>query len=242
MHLNSVNFSYGPRKILHNISLTCEKSKTTAIMGPSGGGKTTILKLIAGLIKPDSGNISYPYETPRIGTVFQDFCLLPWMNVFENIQLVLSKHITKKKQLVKEVIDMVGLNKCEKTFPYQLSGGMQQRVGLARALVMRPNVLLLDEPFSALDTYTREVLLNEYQTLSSQWAMTCILVTHNVEDVCALADHLAIISTDPVEVVAILDVPKQTSSSQINNDFKGKVRRLMQLELNNHDTSACGAF
>jgi len=217
LSVQQLSFSYGNRMVLDNLCISFPEGKTTAILGPSGSGKSTLLKLIAGLIQPDTGSITPAPHTLITGYVFQDFCLLPWLTVQDNIALVLRPHnlspdaITER---IQEVLTLTGLLPFADTFPYQLSGGMQQRAGLARAMAVHPSLLLLDEPFSAIDGQTRELLIDEYHRLCKQWPMTRILITHQLDDAFDLADQLLLLSSRPARVLHCMDLPDSISPAQ----------------------------
>ncbi len=233
LNVRHLSFSYGDRIVLDNINIAFLEGKTTAILGPSGSGKSTLLKLIAGLIQPDTGSITPAPHTLITGYVFQDFCLLPWLTVHDNIALVLRPQrlphdaITER---IHEVLTLTGLLPFADAFPYQLSGGMQQRAGLARAMAIHPSLLLLDEPFSAIDGQTRELLIGEYQRLCKQWPITRILITHQLDDAFDLADQLLLLSSGPARVLHCMDLPDSISPTQ-RDKLKSEVWRQLQKEV-----------
>jgi len=173
------------------ISLQLEPGTLTAIVGRSGCGKTTLLRAIAGLEVLDHGTVSFPGGRPPIGMVFQEPRLLPWKTVYENLELAVRHHPQAvRARAIGEALEKVGLADCAASRPEALSGGMAQRVALARALVRDPSVLLLDEPFSALDALTRGLLHREFAALHRHHATTTVLVTHDIHEAVLLADRV----------------------------------------------------
>ena len=187
---------------LKDISISVEENEFVCILGPSGCGTSTLLRIIRGLEKATSGKVYYreeamdkPYR--KIGMVFQNYSLMPWLNVMDNICLGLdfAKYPKKKKvEIAEQYLDMIGMKGFEKAFPYELSGGMQQRVVIARALANDPDVLLMDEPFGALDAYTRIILQKELLRIWEQHKKTIIFVTHSVDEAIYLADRIVVMS------------------------------------------------
>ncbi len=220
--------SGGSFTVLENVSLSVEKGEIVALLGRSGSGKSTILRTVAGLISASSGKI---YSSGRLVTepnpdvtmVFQSFALLPWLTVLENVEIGLEAQkldpkVARKRSL--QALRLVGLEGFEKAHPRELSGGMQQRVGFARAFVVRPRLLLLDEPFSALDVLTAENLRGEIADLWEDGdfpAESVILVTHNIEEAIMLADRVIILGSNPGRIRGQLQVnlarPRQRNSS-----------------------------
>ncbi len=199
------------------LSLDINSAEILCVVGPSGCGKTTFLRCIAGLTELSSGQIlvhGKPVKGPPDGVamVFQHFGLLPWKTVSDNAAFGLAMagasaaHI---KERVRHYLDLVGLNGFEDHYPYQLSGGMQQRVGLVRALAMNPSVLLMDEPFAALDAQTRETLQEELLALMERpdERKTMIFITHSIDEAILLGDRVAVMSARPGQIKEVLDVP-----------------------------------
>jgi len=190
-----------------DVELSCEKGEVLALVGPSGAGKSTVLRCIAGLQSPQRGSISCKGETwfdseikvnqspqqRRVGMVFQNYALFPHLTVMENIKLALDVDKEHQLQHGKRLLEQVNLSGLEQRYPHQLSGGQQQRVAIARALARQPEVLLLDEPFSAVDKVTRRKLYMELSTLRRQLEMPVILVTHDLDEAAMLADSLCVI-------------------------------------------------
>jgi NitT/TauT family transport system ATP-binding protein len=204
VHLNYV-FEDGPLHVLADISLTIEAGAFVALVGPSGVGKSTLLRLLAGLLRPSTGQImldGQPASQSRdpIGLVFQRDNLMPWRTVTENVRLPLElqgKNGRITQQRVQEMIELVGLAGFEQSYPAQLSGGMAQRVALARALVHQPQLLLLDEPFGALDALTRERMGQELLRIWQAIPVTVFMVTHSISEAVLLADAVLVMGGDP---------------------------------------------
>ncbi len=201
-------------KVFDGISLDVHPSEFVCLVGPSGCGKTTLLRILNGLIPHDSGEIFLDGSTvikPGIdkGFVFQDSSLLPWRTVTDNIILGLEIQGADKKvarEKAQKFIDLVGLKGFETHYPYELSGGMQQRVNLARALIVDPEILLMDEPFASLDAQTREIMQSELLKMWVQAKKTVIFVTHQIEEAIYLADRVVVFSARPTRVREIVKI------------------------------------
>ena len=218
---------------LKEVNLDIATGEFVTIVGPSGCGKSTLLKIIAGLISTQ-GSV----EKPDKGAfVFQDAALLPWRTVQKNAELLmeLEDGFSKEERVsrVSSALQQVGLSGFEKSYPHQLSGGMKMRLSLARALVLRPDYLLLDEPLSAVDELTRELLQEEIHTLWNEEKFTAILVTHNVAEAVFLSNRVVVMSPRPGEIVHVVDVPfkkrdqmlrSKTQFTKLVNDISGKLR------------------
>lgn len=203
--------------VLEDINLTVAEEEFVALVGPSGCGKSTLLNLTAGLLSPTAGSIYFSEiaanHVPAVGIVFQETGLFPWRSVYENIAFGLEAagvDKTEQKKRISHYIEMVGLAGFEKAFPHQLSGGMRQRVGIARALVINPDLLLMDEPFSALDAQTRTIMQEELVTLWEKTRLSTLYVTHNIQEAVLLADRVVLLSRRPGRVSKILtiDIPR----------------------------------
>lgn len=203
--------------VLQDINLTVNKEEFVALVGPSGCGKSTLLNIASGLLEPTSGTVKFTevqagYE-PRMSIVFQETGLFPWRNVHDNIAFGLETAgmpTAEREARIKHYIELVGLKGFEKSFPHQLSGGMRQRVGIARALAIEPDLLLMDEPFSALDAQTRTIMQEELVTLWEKTRLTTLYVTHNIQEAVMLADRVVLLSRRPGKVNKILtiDIPR----------------------------------
>jgi NitT/TauT family transport system ATP-binding protein len=195
---------------LHGLDLAVAEREVVAVVGPNGSGKSTMLRVIAGLLSPDEGMVAVSGRTvdgptARVGLVFQEPRLLPWRDTLANVAFPLELDGVargERERRAREALDLVDLRGFEAAHPVQLSGGMAQRAALARALVSRPAVLLLDEPFSALDALTRERLDLELQALWTRTAMTFLIVTHSIPEAVLLADRVVVLSARPGRVVA----------------------------------------
>ena len=215
LELVDISHRYGAVTALADINLTIEDGEVVALIGPSGCGKSTLLSIIGGLLQPSLGAV-YQQGNPPPGClnpltyIFQDFALLPWRTVEGNIRLVLSDHgLSKNEQTrrVTEVLNRTGLEEFRRAFPRQLSGGMRQRVGIARALVVEPAVLLMDEPLSSLDAQTRVILMEEVAGLFHKTGITAVYVTHNLEEAVRLAHRVVALSRRPGSVKEIVEIP-----------------------------------
>jgi len=197
------------------LNLEVREKEILCIVGPSGCGKTTFLRCIAGLIEITGGELTVsgtPVTGPPQGVamVFQHFGLLPWKSVYDNAAFGLAMAhapTARVRERVGHYLDLVGLNGFETHYPYQLSGGMQQRVGLVRALAIDPDILLMDEPFAALDAQTREVLQEELLRIMQDERKTMVFITHSIDEAILLGDRIAVMSTRPGRIKEILDVP-----------------------------------
>lgn len=198
---------------LRNISLEIERGEFVAIVGPTGCGKSTLLRILSGLLPPSVGQVvldGQPLGAPsaRVGIMFQDPALLPWRSVVQNIGLPmeLGQAKTIDPSRISELVTLVGLMGFENALPRELSGGMAQRTALARALLSHPPVLLLDEPFGALDAFTREDLTSALQGICQSQQTTTLLITHNINEAVFLADRICVLSMRPGQLVGIVPV------------------------------------
>ncbi len=214
VRIEGVSHRYGGLQALDNVSLTVRAGETLALIGPSGCGKSTLLGIVGGLLRPSSGQVLLLGKPPAdclnpLTYVFQDFALLPWRTVAQNVGLSLQPHAipaAERQQRIASVLALTGLTEFADAYPKQLSGGMRQRVGLARALVVRPAVLLLDEPLSALDAQTRELLMEEMLSIWRQQRSTRLYVTHNLDEALRLADRIAVLSRRPGRLREIVEI------------------------------------
>jgi sulfonate transport system ATP-binding protein len=217
LSLRGVGKSYGAssRSILalRDVSLELEAGDSVAIVGGSGCGKSSLLRIIAGLERQDAGAVvvgggAVSGPGPDRGLVFQEHRLLPWLTVRQNVAFGLSEHdMAVQRAVVEEQLALVGLTNFADAYPHQLSGGMAQRAALARALAPKPGLLLLDEPFAALDALTKEQLQEELLRLRESWRPTSLLVTHDVEEAIFLGDRVVVLSDRPGTVRRVVEVP-----------------------------------
>jgi NitT/TauT family transport system ATP-binding protein len=201
-----------------HVSFGVERGEFVCLLGPSGCGKTSLLSVVDGLIPPASGQARVDGKPvvgpgPDRAMVFQEYGLFPWRTVWDNVRfgLEVSKHPPADgSDRIRWAIDLLGLAGFERRYPYELSGGMQQRVGLARALVLRPRILLMDEPFGALDAMTREVMQQELLRLMGELEQTVLFVTHSLDEALTLADRVIVFSARPAQISEIVnvDLPK----------------------------------
>ncbi len=225
---------------LTNVSIDINKGEFVSLLGPSGCGKTTLLRIIADLLTPTSGEITVGGVTPKearlnrkYGIVFQGAVLYDWRTVMKNIMLPLEiMHISKAEKIerAEKMLELVGLSEFAEHYPRQLSGGMQQRVGIARALAINPEILLMDEPFSALDEFTREKLHEDLLRIWRKTNKTVVFVTHNISESVFLSDRVCVLSPHPGRLSAVIDIdlPRPRTPELKNtkefNDLVAKVR------------------
>jgi NitT/TauT family transport system ATP-binding protein len=200
---------------LRSVSIDIRRGEFVSFVGPSGCGKSTLLKLIGGLLEPSTGDIAVGGQAmkgPRrdVGVMFQTSVLFPWRTVLENVLLpveVFGHDRQKAIERARGILDMVGLGGREDAYPRQLSGGMQQRAALSRVLITDPPIILMDEPFGALDEFTRERMNLELLRIWSERGQTIIFVTHSINEAVFLSDRIVVMDTQPGRVVAVVDVP-----------------------------------
>jgi NitT/TauT family transport system ATP-binding protein len=220
----------GELPVLEGISLEVKSGEIVALLGKSGSGKSTLLRCIAGLVRPSGGSISYrgrPLKgiNPGVSLVFQTFALLPWLTVQQNVELGLEAkglEPDERAERAVQAIDLIGLDGFESAFPKELSGGMRQRVGFARALVVEPDLLLMDEPFSALDVLTAENLRTELLELWGAGefpAQAILIVTHNIEEAVTFADRVIVLGTNPGRIRRELSVRLERPRDRRDPDF-----------------------
>ncbi|WP_042461836.1 ABC transporter ATP-binding protein [Neobacillus dielmonensis] len=201
---------------LKNINFSIEEQEFVVLVGPSGCGKSTLLNIVGGLLSPSQGEVYFEGKQdkdPTLGIVFQEIALLPWRTVYQNVIYGLEERGASKKEcqeIGQHYIDMVGLTGFEKAYPKQLSGGMKQRAGIARALAVEPDLLLMDEPFSALDAQTRTIMQEELLTIWNRTKLSTLYVTHNIQEAVYLADRVIVLSRHPGEIKEIIkiDLPR----------------------------------
>jgi len=210
-----ISHRFGALDVLDSVSFTVGGGEVVAIVGPSGCGKSTLLSILGGLLRPSGGAAELRGAAP-VGSlnpltfVFQDFALLPWCTVEENIEFPLlhtGLSLGERRAVVDDALRRTSLADFRGTYPKQLSGGMRQRVGIARALAVRPAILLMDEPLSALDSQTRELLMEDFVRLLADGAMGAVYVTHNLEEAIRLADRIVVLSRRPGRVREVVAIP-----------------------------------
>jgi NitT/TauT family transport system ATP-binding protein len=223
--------------VLDGMNLELHEGQIVGLLGRSGSGKSTLLRLIAGLAEPSAGNVSYLGKTidgpaQGIAMVFQSFALFPWLSVFENVALGLEAQRMSRPEIRKRslaAIDLIGLDGFESAYPRELSGGMRQRVGFARALVVHPNILLMDEPFSALDVLTAETLRTDFLDLWSEGRMPIkgvILVTHNIEEAVLMCDRILVFGSNPGRILSEIKVALPQPRNRLDPSFRELVERI----------------
>jgi len=234
LEVKNIGYSIGPVHVIENITFTAMRNEFISIIGPSGCGKSTLLRIIAGLIKPLHGEVLYNgvrVEKPNrdISFVFQDFALLPWLTNIENVKLGLSLFDLseeEKERKARLLFKKMGLEGFEKAYPNMLSGGMKQRVGLARAIISDPKVLLMDEPFSSLDELTAEALrsdvINMMRSQDTNVSLV-VMVTHNVEEAVELSNKVVILSERPSHVKEIKRIRLKYPRNKRSKEFMREV-------------------
>jgi NitT/TauT family transport system ATP-binding protein len=238
-HYQTGSGEIGP-PVLDKISLALNDGEIVGLLGRSGCGKSSLLRIIAGLAKPASGEVSYldkPVTGPVDGVamVFQSFALFPWLTVLANVELGLRARKVGKEEARRralKAIDLIGLDGYESAFPKELSGGMRQRVGFARALVVNPNLLLMDEPFSALDVLTAETLRTDLLDLWVEGRMpikTILLVTHNIEEAVLMCNRIIVLSSHPGRIVEEITVTLKHPRNRLDPEFRQLVDRIYAL-------------
>lgn len=242
LHIDTVRKTF-PRQdgsellVLDGVNLELAKGQIVGLLGRSGSGKSTLLRLIAGLSHPSGGTLTYrgePITRPvsGIAMVFQSFALFPWLTVFENVALGLEAQRLPKNEIRSRAlaaIDLIGLDGFESAYPRELSGGMRQRVGFARALVVHPSVLLMDEPFSALDVLTAETLRTDFLDLWSDGRMpieAVVLVTHNIEEAVLMCDRILVFGSNPGRVLSEVSVTLPQPRNRLDPSFRALVEQI----------------
>jgi NitT/TauT family transport system ATP-binding protein len=225
LEARGVSHRYGEMSVLEQVGFEVGSREVVAIVGPSGCGKSTLLNILGGLLEPTSGEVRLRGEAGDgclnpLTFVFQDFALLPWRTVAGNVSLPLESHTlgrSEREGRVSEALERAGLADFAGAFPRQLSGGMRQRVGIARALVVRPAIMLLDEPLSALDSQTRHLLRDELRQLWDELAAAAVYVTHDLWEAVCLADRILVMSRRPGRLRTSVEVPLERAARDRDN-------------------------
>ena len=227
IEVNDVSVLYEGNEALKDISLGIEEGEFVCLLGPSGCGKSTLLNTMAGFLKPSKGSVvidgnEVKKPSSKYVTIFQNYGLLPWRTVEKNIALGLeNKKLSKReqKEIVQKYIDLVGLNGSEKKKPNELSGGMQQRVAIARGLAVEPEILFMDEPFGALDAITRMKLQDDILEICHRTKKTIVFVTHDIEEAIFLSNRVVIMDANPGRVKAIINISLGKNRDRTSEDF-----------------------
>lgn len=244
--LQNVDLTYGSRTLpvraLENVSLTAADGEFVSVVGPSGCGKSTLLKIISGLLPHTSGTVlvnGRPIEgpPPSIGIVFQSALLMPWRSILDNVLVQIDMRGLRRPDYQEKahgLLKMVGLSAFEEAYPYQLSGGMQQRVGICRALVHSPQLLIMDEPFGALDAMTREQMMIELQRIWMDQKTTILFITHSLSEAIFLSDRVLVMGPRPGRVVGefTIDIPRprriRDERSPVFADYADRIRTCLE--------------
>ncbi|QXG47687.1 ABC transporter ATP-binding protein [Pseudomonas viridiflava] len=233
------------RLVLDDVTLQLNENEIIGLLGRSGSGKSTLLRSIAGLVVPTEGKVIFPDRTPgkamSVGMVFQSFALFPWLTVLENVEVGLEAQGVPSQQRRKRAlaaIDLIGLDGFESAYPKELSGGMRQRVGMARALVIDPDVLLMDEPFSALDVLTAETLRTDLLDMWSEGRMpikSILMVTHNIAEAVLMCDRILLFSSNPGRVISEIKVDLPQPRNRQDPIFQALVEEIYVLMTQDSD-------
>ena len=238
LSLIGVSHSYGDVEVLRDITLDVPSGKIVCIVGPSGCGKSTLLRMAGGLERPDRGDILQVGRPPEgclnpLTFVFQDFALLPWRTVEGNIRLVLEDHGIRgdrAEAIVADVLARTNLSDFRAALPKQLSGGMKQRVAIARALAVSPAVMLMDEPLSALDAQTRELLIDDLVSLWAREPFTALYVTHNLSEAVRLGHKIVVLSRRPGQIREVMEIDRPLTERGIGDaDLDARQKHLWEV-------------
>ncbi|MGH1425036.1 MAG: ABC transporter ATP-binding protein [Pseudooceanicola sp.] len=235
LRVEGLSHSYGDLEVLRDINLEIKAGEIVCVIGPSGCGKSTLLRLLGGLEKPDQGQVLQVGEPP-VGSlnpltyVFQDFALLPWRSVEGNVSLVLEGHdlpASEKEARITDVLERTRLGDFRGAVPKQLSGGMKQRVAIARALSVNPAVLLMDEPLSALDSQTRELLMDDLIDLWDRERFTSCYITHNLAEAVRLGHKVVVLSRRPGVIREVVEIDMPLKDRHVSNPRIGEIQQTL---------------
>lgn len=243
--VQNVSKAYETTQVLDDVSFSVSEGEFCCVIGPSGCGKTTLLRTIAGLDDPDSGSVLVdgdPVTGPGLdrGMVFQEYALFPWRTVHGNIRFGLDRpacDCPDCEARVRELIDLVGLDGFEGAYPKELSGGMKQRVGIARALAVDPEILLMDEPFASVDARTRDRLHTELLEIWTQTGQTVVFVTHDIDEAVTLADRVSVMDTKTGAVQSTVSIDLERPRERTAHGFVEYVARIRDELGSQNDTS-----
>ena len=258
LSVDNVNQTYATgsgesrKPVLENVSMTLKTGEIVALLGRSGSGKSTLLRLISGLTRPTSGKVSIsgkPVNGPaeEVAMVFQSFALFPWLNVLDNVEIGPRANgvpLEETRQRALKAIDTIGLDGFESAYPKELSGGMRQRVGFARALVMQPKILLMDEPFSALDVLTAETLRTDLLDLWQEGRIpikSILMVTHNIEEAVLMADRILVLSSNPGRIASEIPNAIPHPRDRLDPPFRALVDNIYALMTQRVETARVGS-
>jgi nitrate/nitrite transport system ATP-binding protein len=239
LRIEGVGMSFGNFDALTGIDLTIERGEFVSLIGHSGCGKSTLLNLVAGLLRPTSGALILAEREiggpgPDRGVVFQNHSLLPWLTCFENVHLAVERVFKDRlKEKTDVALELVGLSHARSKYPHEISGGMKQRVGIARALAMEPKMLLLDEPFGALDALTRATLQDELIRIVERTGSTVLMVTHDVDEAVLLSDRVVMMTNGPAATIGEVlevDLPRPRERLTLAHDARFMALRARVLE------------
>ena len=233
LRLDRISHGYGPVEVLSEISLDIPAGQILCVIGPSGCGKSTLLRLVGGLERPDAGRVLQLGDPPAgclnpLTYIFQDFALLPWRTVRGNISLALEDHNLSRSEtdeIIADVLARTGLADFASAVPKQLSGGMKQRAAIARALAVNPAVLLMDEPLSALDAQTRELLIDDLVRLWARQRFTGVYITHNLAEAVRLGHRIAVLSRRPGRVREVIEIATDLDARQPDDPDLARTQR-----------------
>ncbi|PAB59890.1 ABC transporter ATP-binding protein [Anaeromicrobium sediminis] len=218
--IKNLNKSYDDLKVYKDFNIKFEKNKINTLLGPSGCGKTTLINIIAGLSKYDSGHIE-GLDFRNISYIFQEPRLIPWLSVYDNIDFVLKGQFEQKKrdQIIRSHLELVNLHEFKDYYPENLSGGMKQRVSIARAFSYPSNILLMDEPFKGLDMSLKQDIINSFIKLYEKQPKTIIYVTHHIDESLLLSDYIYILNNSPVEIIEKISIFEEKRERDLSKEY-----------------------